>query len=307
MASVDRKWLPPVLIAAAVVASALVYGSVPAIVNPRFDGLLPFAVPNENEAMPRWFALFLMPAVTLLVWAVFRLAPTVTGQRFARRILPSAPAVVTSPAQFERFGKTYDAIVLAVVILLLGFHATLVALAMNAPAVITWRILPAVLGACLIWIGNVMPRLRPNWVAGVRTKRTLENPQLWRTTHRAFGAAFVVSGLVTIVVAAVAPRYGVLTSITSLLLSCIVGLVASTRPSETVGHAVVVAVGLLWGSENGVPAHTLKTPTRLAEPLIVRIACLSNQHTEDAGHLTPPSCIRSAEDTCLPENEALLR
>ena len=237
MASVDRRWLPPVLIAAAVAASAFAYGNVPASVNARFEGLLPFDVPNENEEMPRWFALFLMPAVALLLWAAFRLAPTLTGQRFARRIFRSAPEAVTSAAQFERFGKTYDAIVLAVVMLLLGFHATLLAGALNAAPAIVSRILPAVIGASLIWIGNVMPRLRPNWVAGVRTKRTLEDPQLWRSTHRAFGAAFVISGLLTIIAAAVAPRYGLLIAIGSLLLSLIVGFVASTRRTQTTAHA----------------------------------------------------------------------
>jgi hypothetical protein len=272
MASVDRKWLPPVLIAAAVVASILAYGSVPALMSVRFEGLLPFGVPNEEEALPRWLALFLMPAVALLLWAAFRIAPTLSGQRFARHIFRSAPEAVTSPAQFERFGKTYDSIVLAVVMLLLGFHATLLAAAMGATPAIAWRILPAVIGVCLIWIGNVMPRLRPNWVAGVRTKRTLEDPQLWRSTHRAFGAAFVISGLVTLVAVAVAPRYGLLTSIASLLLSLIVGLVASTRRNETAGHAVVVAVGLLWASPNDLSAQTAQsttTPVELTAPATV--------------------------------------
>jgi uncharacterized membrane protein len=80
-------------------------------------------------------------------------------------------------------------------------------------------------------MGNVMPRLRPNWVAGVRTKRTLEDPQLWRTTHRAFGTAFVVAGFLTMVVALAAPRYGLVTGLASLMLACIVGAVASTRAS----------------------------------------------------------------------------
>lgn len=272
MASVDRKWLPLVLIAAAVVASALAYGNVPASMNARFEGLLPFDVPNEDETLPRWLALFLMPAVALLVWVAFRMAPTLSGQRFARRLFRSAPEAVTSAAQFERFGKTYDSIALAVVMLLLGFHATLLGAAMNAGPAIVSRILPAVIGACLIWMGNVMPRLRPNWVAGVRTKRTLEDPQLWRTTHRAFGAAFVVSGLVTLVATAVAPRYGVLTGIASLVLSLIVGLVASTRRSDTAGHAVVVAVGLVWASANGLSAQTAQnttTPVELTAPATV--------------------------------------
>lgn len=232
MPSVDRRWLPLVLIAAAAVASLLTYGRLPAVVDVRLEGLLPFDVTETASPVPRWLALSLMPAMALLLWAAFRAAPTAAGQRVARRLFRRAPDVVTSPEQFERFGKSYDAIVLAVVMLLLGLHAAIIVAALGYPGIAT-RIVPAVLGACLILMGNVMPRLRPNWVAGVRTKRTLEDPQLWRTTHRAFGTAFVVSGLLTIIVAVGAPRYALVTGIATLLLSCVVGLVASTRPRPT--------------------------------------------------------------------------
>jgi uncharacterized membrane protein len=88
-----------------------------------------------------------------------------------------------------------------------------------------------------------MPRLRPNWVAGVRTKRTLEDPRLWRTTHRAFGTAFVVAGVLTIIVALVAPRYGLVTGIASLMLSCFVGLIASTKAPPTTPDARDASAG----------------------------------------------------------------
>jgi hypothetical protein len=232
MPSVDRKWLPLVLIAAAAVASVVTYGRLPAMVDLRLEGMLPFEASETAEPVPRWLALSLMPVLALLLWAAFRAAPTAGGQRVGRVFFRRAPDAVTSPEQFARFGKTYDAIVLAVVILLLGVHAAIIAGALGYAGVAV-RIVPMVLGACLILMGNVMPRLRPNWVAGVRTKRTLEDPQLWRTTHRAFGTAFVVSGVLTMIVALAAPRYGVVTGLASLVLSCIVGLIASTRPRPT--------------------------------------------------------------------------
>lgn len=228
MPSVDRKWIPVVLIGLAVVASLLAYRWLPPILDIRFEGLLPFDTTAASDPIPRWLALSLVPALALVVWAGFRAAPTAGGQRIGRLFVRRAPDAVTSPDQFARFAKTYDAIVLAVVMLLLGVHAAIIAGALGY-ADLAVRIVPVVLGGCLILMGNVMPRLRPNWVAGVRTKRTLADPQLWRTTHRAFGTAFVVSGVLTVIVGLVAPRYGVLTGIASLLLSCIVGLIASTR------------------------------------------------------------------------------
>lgn len=216
------------LIGLAAVASLLTYRWLPAMLDLRLEGMLPFETSETASPVPRWLALSLMPALALLLWAAFRAAPTAAGQRVARRLFRRAPEAVTSPEQFERFGKTYDAIVLGVVMLILGVHAAIITAALGHPGIAV-RIAPAVLGATLILMGNVMPRLRPNWVAGVRTQRTFENPQLWRTTHRAFGAAFVVSGFLTIIVGAFAPRYGLLTAIASLLMSLVVGFVASMR------------------------------------------------------------------------------
>jgi hypothetical protein len=232
MASVDRKWLPPILIVLAGLASAGIYLRLPALVDLEFERVLPFAVAHSAQPAPRWVALFLVPAVTLLLWAAFRLAPTAAGQRLGRRLFRRAPEEVTSPAQFERFGKTYDAIVLGVVVLLLGLHGAILAAAFQAPDLAA-RIVSAVLGASLLLMGNVMPRLRPNWVAGLRTTRILSDPELWRSTHRSFGRALVVSGLLTLVAAVLAPKFGLLVGLASLLASLFVGFMASRRQGGT--------------------------------------------------------------------------
>jgi hypothetical protein len=256
MASVGRKWAPPVLIAAAVVASLVVYGRLPELVDLRLEGLLPFAVAHQSQPLRREFALFLLPALTALVWAAFRAAPGATGQRIARRMFPQAPEEVTSPVQFERFGSTYDTIVLGVVVLLLGFHCALLAAALQHVG-LAIRIVPIVLGGSLILMGNVMPRLRPNWVAGLRTNRTLADPQLWRTAHRAFGKAFVVAGLMTVGVGVAAPRYGLLTGVAALIAACVVGFVASTRRSS-VALVSVTALGLLSAVAYVRPAEAMQ-------------------------------------------------
>ena len=229
MRNVDRKWLPLVLIAIGVVASLIVYGALPSMVDLRLEGMLPLDTPGTAERIPRWVALSLAPVLALILWAAFRAAPTATGARVGRFLLRRAPEEVTSPEQFERFRKSYDIIVLSVVMLMLGVHGAIITGALGYTA-IAIRLIPAVLGVCLIMMGNVMPRLRPNWVAGVRTMRTFEDPQLWRATHRAFGSAFVLSGLLTLIVALVAPRYGLVTGIATIMVSCVVGLIASMRP-----------------------------------------------------------------------------
>jgi hypothetical protein len=228
MANVNRKWLPPMLIAVAAAASTIFYGRLPALVGVRFDELLPFDAASTGDPAPRWVALYLMPMLALVVWCGFRWAPTAAGQRLGRRMFRNAPETVTQSEQFQRFGKAYDSIVLSVVLILLGLHAAVLVFALERP-VTALRIVAIILGASLVLMGNIMPRVRPNWVAGIRTKRTLADPLLWRNTHRAFGAALVVSGIATAAVGLIVPRYVVMLFVGSLLASCLVGGLASVR------------------------------------------------------------------------------
>src|SRR5687768_7646682 len=229
MANANRRWLPPALIAVAGIASIAAYGRIPEMIPLRFDGVLPFEAIDSGSLAPRWITLSLMPALALIMWIAFRLAPTATGQRLGRRLFRNAPEAVTAPEQFARFGNTYDTIVLCVVVLLLGVHAAVLAEALKAGSVAA-RIIPAVLGGCFLVMGNVMPRLRPNWVAGIRTRRTLEDPQLWRTTHRVFGTAFAASGLLTIITAVVKPEFALLVAIASVAVSCVIAAVVTMKP-----------------------------------------------------------------------------
>jgi hypothetical protein len=233
-----RRWLPAALIAGAVAASLWARGRLPERVNVRFEGVLPFAGSAAEETAARWAILWLIPVLAVLVLALFRVAPTAAGEKLGRRLFRHAPAEVTSPAQFERFGRTYDLIALAVILLFVGMHAAMLAAALQAPALAA-RILPAVLGVCLVMMGNVTPRLRPNWVAGLRSNRLLEDPQLWRRAHRVFGAALVVSGIVTMVAALAAPTWGVIIAVVSILASCLVGWLASGQDGDTRRRASV--------------------------------------------------------------------
>jgi uncharacterized membrane protein len=74
-----------------------------------------------------------------------------------------------------------------------------------------WQInLEAVLGLGLgilfIVLGNVLTRVRPNWIFGVRTPWTLSSDLSWRETHRIAGYGFVAAGLVVLITAFAAPK-----------------------------------------------------------------------------------------------------
>ena len=93
---------------------------------------------------------------------------------------------------------TYRAIMTTVLFLILGVHlAALVALTsqlqINIVRVVAHAV-PVMLGLALIVIGNLLPRLRPNIVLGIRTSRTLSDRGAWARTNRTAGYAAVGAG-----------------------------------------------------------------------------------------------------------------
>ena len=61
--------------------------------------------------------------------------------------------------------------------------------------------LPAVLAVValvLIWIGNALPKTRPNPLVGVRTASTLSDRGAWGASNRFAGWTFVLTGLATL-------------------------------------------------------------------------------------------------------------
>ena len=99
------------------------------------------------------------------------------------------------------FEATYHAIVLRALLFVLALHALVMMELTGAMDAVGFhlsagRVVVVLLGAVLIAIGNLLPRTRPNVAVGVRTTRTLTNPQLWQHVHRAGGYATVALGIV---------------------------------------------------------------------------------------------------------------
>jgi uncharacterized membrane protein len=54
------------------------------------------------------------------------------------------------------------------------------------------------MGALLVALGNVMPRLPRNGLIGFRTPWTLADPAVWERTHRVGGYLTAAAGLVSL-------------------------------------------------------------------------------------------------------------
>lgn len=157
--------------------------------------------------LPRDGALLVAPAITVAISLVFyalgRLAP---------------------PAQIEASKHAWRTVVPALTALLLAIQAGVVLIGLGYPDVMV-RIISVVVAIMLILFGNVMPKMQPNTLAGIRLP-WLQDPAVWRATQRLGGVLFMAGGAALLAFALVVNDP--LQLIVLLLVSLAVPLVATT-------------------------------------------------------------------------------
>jgi len=152
-------------------------------------------IPGNWVDQTRWARAqiaFSLPATTLVIYLLFR-------------SLWRHDRIRTGNGAFE---ATYNAIVFRAMVFVFAINALLMLAltdVMDTLGSHTWgkRVVVVMLGLAIMAVGNLLPRTRPNIAFGVRTKRTLTDPQLWQRIHRtggylavALGAIILVAGIV---------------------------------------------------------------------------------------------------------------
>lgn len=200
-----RRWLPAALIGGAVLFSLAVYSRLPEEVP------IHWGVSGEpNGYGSRLEGAFLIPAMMIALFAIMQWYPSRD---------PRA-------ANIAKFRGAYDTVVTAAIALLSGLHVLALGNALG------WGIdIPKVgmvaLGLMFILLGNLMPRVRSNFIFGIRTPWTLSSESVWTRSHRVGGYAKVVAGIITIVAGLVARPVGYVVALASLLISGLVPVVYS--------------------------------------------------------------------------------
>jgi uncharacterized membrane protein len=87
------------------------------------------------------------------------------------------------------------------------------------------RLVMIALGALLIVIGNVMPKIAPNHFAGVRLRYTFASRRAWWAANRAGGWLFVTLGALMVLSAVLLPQAIAVYALLGLPVASTVGLV----------------------------------------------------------------------------------
>jgi uncharacterized membrane protein len=137
--------------------------------------------------------LFLVPLITVGVAALMWIIPVIEPRR----------------TNIERSAKPYAAIWIGVIGLLAAIDVVVVAAALGAQFDTTLVVFVAV-GLLFIVIGNYLPKVRSNYLVGIRTPWTLTSERSWDRTHRIGGRLFVIEGVAFILLGIVRPAAEVL-------------------------------------------------------------------------------------------------
>lgn len=157
---------------AAAIGTAAVFDQLPDPVPMHFDHH-----GHPNGWMPRAVGAFLVPAITLVTWAIVRFGASMLNEK-AKERLEASP-------------------VSAVCLLLSGFFAILQGLLIQAALMPKPRLGESVwwsIGGFFVLLGLLLPRVRKNPWMGVRTPWTLASDENWARTHRFAGYTMIMGG-----------------------------------------------------------------------------------------------------------------
>ena len=89
------------------------------------------------------------------------------------------------------------------------------------------RIVVASISLLFIGIGNVLSKVRQNFMLGIRTPWTLSSELSWEKTHRLGARAFVLAGLVSIISALLMPQIAFVVMTVSIIAVVLFSLIYS--------------------------------------------------------------------------------
>lgn len=123
---------------------------------------------------------------------------------FLSSVLVLAPNFDSRKGGFESHAASYWIVVNATLVFLAVGNIIVTGVNIGRNFRVEW--LGFCLGVYLITLGNVLTRVRPNGIFGVRTPWTLTSERSWRATQRVAGYGVVLVGLATLAAMAMQPR-----------------------------------------------------------------------------------------------------
>lgn len=169
--TLKKEWPVLILLMLPFITSAVIWSDVPDIVPTHFN------IQGEaDDYGPKWMLLLMIPGIALATYLLLVVLPGIDPKK-----------------RIDSSQKPIAGIRLVTALFFLGIYAVTVMIAMGKDLDInTWITLG--IGVLFLVLGNYMNAVKPNYFIGIRTPWTLEDPQVWKKTHRLGSKLFMVGG-----------------------------------------------------------------------------------------------------------------
>jgi len=164
-----KEWLQVVLLTLPFILAAAFWTKFPACVATHWD-----IHGRPNGWMGKEMGLLVIPVVNLGIWALFLCLPWLD------------PKIRSNPSEHEQTVSVLGVWRFAMTAFLCLMSLLILAVAAGISVDMNRAVMNGILVLFLI-LGNTMGTLRPNYFAGIRTPWTLNDPEIWRATHRIGG------------------------------------------------------------------------------------------------------------------------
>lgn len=132
-----------------------------------------------NGYLPKFWGLFLMPAISTFLLLLFVLIPKIDPLK-------------ENIAKFRRY---FDTFVLLIIIFLFYLYLLTIFGNLNFRFNLVQLLVPA-LGILFFYTGILVENAKRNWFIGIRTPWTLSSDQVWEKTHQLGGKLFKAAGVI---------------------------------------------------------------------------------------------------------------
>lgn len=164
---------------------------------------------NVNGYSPKFWALFLMPVISAILFLAFMLIPKIDPLK----------------ENIERFRGYFDVFMLLLFGFLLYLYMLTLAWNLGYRFNILQLLAPA-FGLIIYYAGVMMENAKQNWFIGVRTPWTLSSESVWNKTNRLAGRFFKVAGILA-ALGTILPKYAIPLILAPVILAAIYPIIYS--------------------------------------------------------------------------------
>lgn len=169
--TLKKEWYMIILLLSPFVASLILWNKMPDIVPVHFN-----AAGEADDFGPKWINAFLLPGIALLTYIFLLVIPAIDPKK-----------------RIDKTQKPIAAIRIVISLFLIGVYALVMMKSLDMEADIGQFVLVSV-GVLIAITGNYMNSIKPNYFIGIRTPWTLEDPDVWKKTHRFASKLWIIGG-----------------------------------------------------------------------------------------------------------------